>query len=95
MKYEFGFGEDTDYGCKLWKKGCSIIYYNQVPVFHLKVPIGGFRTVIKSKLSHEIIQPFPEPTIVKCVIENFSSFQFDGFRLHYIIKGFKIRLQKN
>lgn len=94
MKYEFGFGEDTDYGCKLRRNGCSLLYYNQVPVFHLKAPIGGFRTIIKKKWSHEIIQPFPEPTVVKCVIENFSSFQFDGFRLHYIIKGFKIRLQK-
>lgn len=99
MRYEFGFGEDTDYGCKLRRAGCSIVYYNQVPVFHLKAPIGGFRTVIKKSWSDELIQPFPEPTITKCEIENFNNTQFSGFQLYSILNNvnvfkFKLRIKQ-
>ena len=88
MRYEFGFGEDTAYGCNLRQKGCSIIYYNKVTVFHLKAPVGGFRTKIEKSWSDEWIQPFPEPTITKCIMENYNYFQFCGFKLFYLLKGF-------
>lgn len=94
MKYEFGFGEDTDYGCKLRQNGCSVLYYNQVPVFHLKAPIGGFRTLIEKNWSLETLLPFPEPTVIKCQLENFNNFQFCGFKLFYILKGYKFKSQK-
>ena len=65
-----------------------------MPVFHLKAPIGGFRTLIEKNWSLETLLPFPEPTVIKCQLENFNNFQFCGFKLFYILKGYKFKSQK-
>ena len=85
--FEFGFGEDTDFGFQLRQKGCSIIYYNKFPVLHLKAPIGGFRTKIVRPWSMDFIKPKPEPTISLCALMNYSSHQIRGFKLFYTLKN--------
>lgn len=85
--FEFGFGEDTDFGFQLRHKGCAVIYYNKFPVFHLKAPIGGFRTKILRPWSKDIIAPKPEPTISLCAIINYNQYQIRGNQLYYILRN--------
>ena len=85
--FEFGFGEDTDFGFQLRQKGCAVIYYNKFPVFHLKAPAGGFRTKITRPWSKDIITPNPEPTISLCAMMNYNRFQIRGNQLYYIFKN--------
>ena len=85
--YEFGFGEDTDFGFQLRNKGCEVFYFNKVPIYHLKAPIGGFRTKVDKAWSSSLIKPFPEPTITLCAIKNYNNFQLQGFKLYYSIKN--------
>lgn len=84
---EFGFGEDTDYGYQLRKKGYSIIYYNKVPVFHLKAPLGGFRSKTPLPWSNVRFEPMPAPTILKCFLKNNNKYQFEGFKMYTILKN--------
>jgi glycosyltransferase involved in cell wall biosynthesis len=85
--FEFGFGEDTDYGFQLRNKGCEIIYLNKFPIYHLKAPVGGFRKKILKEWENDIIHPYPEPTITKCAQKNYNSHQLKGFRLYYLFKN--------
>src|SRR5690606_12319835 len=43
--FEFGYGEDIDYGMQLRRVGCDIIYHPEIQILHLKAPRGGFREV--------------------------------------------------
>ena len=86
--FEFGFGEDTDFGFQLRQRGCSVIYYNKFPVYHLKAPIGGFRTKFMRSWSRDLIKPVPEPTIHLCALMNYNTYQIKGFQLFYTLKDF-------
>jgi hypothetical protein len=62
--YEFGFGEDNDFGMQLRNRGFDILYVSTSKILHLKAPIGGFRTKPVLKWQNEEIQPKPSPTIM-------------------------------
>ncbi|WP_284651842.1 glycosyltransferase family 2 protein [Flavobacterium terrisoli] len=64
MGYEFGFGEDNDFGMQLRLKGFDILYISTSEILHLKAPIGGFRTKPTLRWQEEIIQPKPSPTVM-------------------------------
>jgi len=64
MAYEFGFGEDGDFGMQLLHKGNDILFISTSEIIHLKAPIGGFRTKPVLKWSYEQIQPKPSPTVM-------------------------------
>lgn len=64
MAYEFGFGEDNDFGMQLRNRGFDILYISTSRILHLKAPIGGFRTVPVVKWQEDLVQPKPSPTIM-------------------------------
>ena len=64
VAYEFGFGEDNDFGMQLRNKGYDILYVSNSKILHLKAPIGGFRTKPVLKWQEDAIQPKPSPTIM-------------------------------
>lgn len=64
MAYEFGFGEDNDFGMQLRNKGFDILYISTTRILHLKAPIGGFRTKPVLKWQQDEIQPKPSPTVM-------------------------------
>ena|SRR6218665_1368526 len=64
MGYEFGFGEDNDFGMQLRNKGIDILYISTSVIRHLKAPIGGFRTKPVLRWQQEKIQPKPSPTVM-------------------------------
>lgn len=64
MGYEFGFGEDNDFGMQLRNRGVDILYISTSVIRHLKAPIGGFRTKPVLRWQQENIQPKPSPTVM-------------------------------
>jgi GT2 family glycosyltransferase len=64
MGYEFGFGEDNDFGMQLRQKGFDILYISTSNILHLKAPMGGFRTQPTLRWQNEAILPKPSPTVM-------------------------------
>jgi glycosyltransferase involved in cell wall biosynthesis len=62
--YEFGFGEDNDFGMQLRNKGFDVLYISTSRILHLKAPIGGFRTKPVLRWQNDEIQPKPSPTVM-------------------------------
>jgi len=62
--YEFGFGEDNDFGMQLRNKGYDVLYISTTNILHLKAPMGGFRTKPVLRWQNETIQPKPSPTVM-------------------------------
>lgn len=62
--YEFGFGEDNDFGMQLRNRGVDILYISTSRILHLKAPIGGFRSKPVLKWQNDEIQPKPSPTLM-------------------------------
>jgi glycosyltransferase involved in cell wall biosynthesis len=96
MAYEFGYGEDIDFGMQLRNLGADIIYTPDIKILHLKAPIGGFRT----KFTHpwekgEGIKPKPSPTVMLSRINNTTKEQLLGFKANLFIKFYKSQKTKN
>ncbi len=64
MGYEFGFGEDIDFGMQLRNTGVDVLYISSFTILHLKAPIGGFRTKPVLLWQNESILPKPSPTVM-------------------------------
>jgi glycosyltransferase involved in cell wall biosynthesis len=64
MGYEFGFGEDNDFGMQLRNKGFDILYISTSVITHLKAPIGGFRIKPVLRWEKDQTQPKPSPTLM-------------------------------
>jgi GT2 family glycosyltransferase len=62
--FEFGYGEDTDFGLQLRNCGADIIYFPEIHILHLKAPMGGFRIKPVLKWQNDSIQPKPSPTVM-------------------------------
>lgn len=62
--FEFGYGEDSDYGMQLRNKGIDIIFSPMPEIIHLKSPTGGFRTEFQHPWSDESTQPKPSPQVM-------------------------------
>lgn len=86
-KYEFCFGEDTDYGMKLKHLGTDVIYLPQPEILHIKAPIGGFRTPPKYLWSEAVIQPKPSPTILLNLLRYATPEQQKGYKMIYFMKS--------
>jgi glycosyltransferase involved in cell wall biosynthesis len=110
MAYEFGFGEDNDFGMQLRNSGFDILYISTSRILHLKAPIGGFRTKPVLRWQNDEIQPKPSPTVMlfrllydtKEQISNYKSMIFiknlnKGFLLNPFnyIKTFKQKWNKS
>jgi len=54
MAYEFGFGEDSEFGMQLRNSGDDVIFFPNLKITHLKAPIGGYRTKVKKLWDDDI-----------------------------------------
>lgn len=86
MGYEFGFGEDSDFGMQLRNKGYDIVYLPEPMLLHLKAPVGGFRTKPELAWHRDKIQPKPSPTVMLFNKRYLSPEQLRGYKLILFFK---------
>ena len=95
MKYEFGYGEDMDFGMQLRNKGADIIYLPSPEIKHLKAPIGGFRSKFEHPWETEKILPKPSPTVMLNRLSNSTKWQLMGYKTRLFIQFYKKQSIKN
>lgn len=95
IDYEFGFGEDSEFGMQLRNKGTDVIYIPNLKITHLKAPMGGYRTKIKQRWEDDKIQPKPSPTIQLLYQTYFVKRQLEGYKLLLFLKQLKSNGLKN
>ena len=95
MGYEFGFGEDTDFGMQLRNAGCDIIYLPKQKLLHLKAPVGGFRVKPDFPWKNDPVQPKPSPTIMLYLLSHLTTTQLQGYKTVLLFKFFKHQEIKN
>lgn len=93
--YEFGFGEDSEFGMQLRNKGEDVVFIPNLKITHLKVPIGGYRTKIKQLWEAENIQTKPSPTVQLLYQTYYTKQQLEGYKLLLFLKQFKALGYKN
>lgn len=94
-KFEFGFGEDGDFGMQLRNKGTDVIYFDKPSILHLKAPIGGFRTKPVLAWAQEKIQPKPSPTIMLYQLKNLTLEQQRSEKIKLYMNFYKHQPIKN
>lgn len=95
MRFEFGYGEDADFGMQLRNIGIDIIYFPKPNILHLKAPVGGFRTKPVLPWHLEKIQPKPSPTIMLFALLHKTEHQLKGYKTRLFIKNYKNHSIKN
>lgn len=95
MGFEFGYGEDADFGMQLRNQGIDVICIPAIEISHLKAPIGGFRTKPILKWSHEITQPKPSPTVMLYRLLHNTNEQLLGYKTILFFKYYKSQAIKN
>lgn len=95
MVYEFGYGEDTDFGMQLRNLGADIVYTPNIKILHLKAPIGGFRTKFVHPWEKDNLQPKPSPTVLLNRKLNSTNCQLLGYRTTLFLKFYKQQKIKN
>lgn len=93
--YEFGYGEDVDFGMQLRNRGCDILYFSSPKIIHLKAPIGGFRTKPFLKWQNDTIQPKPSPTVMLYLLLHFTKEQNLGYMTILFFKYYRLQNIKN
>ncbi|MGV6845019.1 MAG: glycosyltransferase family 2 protein [Lutibacter sp.] len=86
LAYEFGYGEDADFGMQLRNSGIDILYLPIVQMIHLKAPVGGFRNTIRHDWQLEKIQPKPSPTIMVYKLKYATKNQLQGYKTILFVK---------
>lgn len=95
MGYEFGFGEDGDFGMQLRNHGNDVLYFPQPEILHLKAPMGGFRTNPELQWHKHKIQPKPAPTVMLYQINHNTKQQISGYKTVLFFKYYKHQNIKN
>lgn len=93
--FEFGYGEDADFGMQLRNKGLDIVYFPEPEILHLKAPIGGFRTKPVLEWQKDTIKPKPSPTVMLYKILHLSKEQINGYKTILFFKFYKLQSIKN
>lgn len=89
MRYEFGYGEDTDFGMQLRNAGADVIMVPYIKIIHLKAPFGGFRVNHEYLWSKDPIQPKPSPTIMLFKLLHETPQQYLRFKAIAFISFYK------
>lgn len=95
LKYEFGFGEDSDFGMQIRKQGYDVLYFPYPHILHLKAPIGGFRTKPDLAWSNDKIKPKPSPTILLYKLLHETKEQLNGYKTLLFFKYYSRQSIKN
>jgi len=94
-KFEFGYGEDSDFGMQIRNQGYDILYFPNPEISHLKAPMGGFRTKPKLAWSDDKIKPKPSPTIMLYKLLHETKEQRNGYKTIFFFKYYKNQAIKN
>lgn len=86
--FEYGYGEDKDFGIQLRNKGHDILYVPSLQVLHLKAPMGGFRFKPELQWRHEDPMPKPSPTVMLYMIRNMTPEQVKGYKVVHFFKNY-------
>lgn len=95
MGYEFGYGEDGDFGMQLRNKGYDILYLPEPEILHLKAPTGGFRTKPELQWQDEPIEPKPSPTIMLYFTSHYTKQQIVGYKTILFLKNYNFKSFQN
>jgi GT2 family glycosyltransferase len=95
LGYEFGYGEDSDFGMQLRNKGNDVLYLPSPEILHLKAPVGGFRTKPVLEWHQEKIQPKPSPTVMLYILLNNTKEQLLGYKTTLFFKFYRHQTIKN
>lgn len=95
LGYEFGYGEDSDFGMQLRNQGNDILFLPEPSILHLKAPVGGFRTKPILKWHNEKIQPKPSPTVMLYLITHNTKQQILGYKTVLFFKYYKHQKIRN
>ena len=93
--FEFGFGEDADFGMQLRNHGIDVLYFPEPEILHLKAPIGGFRTKPILLWQKDAVQPKPSPTVMLYQILNNTQEQILGYKTILFFKYYINQKIKN
>jgi GT2 family glycosyltransferase len=93
--FEFGYGEDSDFGMQLRNQGADILYLPEPSILHLKAPIGGFRTKPPLQWQEDNVQPKPSPTVMLFQIIHNTQEQIRGYKTILFFKYYKHQKIKN
>lgn len=95
MAFEFGFGEDNDFGMQLRNRGFDILYISTSKIVHLKAPIGGFRTIPVVKWKSDPIMPKPSPTVMLFRLLYDTKEQLQSYKTTIFLKNLNKAFLKN
>ncbi len=95
MAYEFGYGEDRDYGMQIRNVGEDVLFDSNISITHLKAPIGGFRTKMVQKWGNEKFQPKPSPTVSLFNIKYITKQQLLAYKFSLFISYYRVQAVKN
>jgi GT2 family glycosyltransferase len=95
MGFEFGYGEDNDFGMQLRNQGHDVLYLPEPQILHLKAPMGGFRTKPSLKWQHDKIQPKPSPTVMLYQTKHSTKQQNLGYKTTLFFKYYNRQQIKN
>lgn len=93
--YEFGYGEDSDFGMQLRNQGIDILYVPEPQIIHLKAPIGGFRIKPVLPWQDEKVQPKPSPTVMLYQLLHQTQEQRSGYKTTLFFKFYRKQRIKN
>ena len=91
--FEYGFGEDQDYGMQLRSAGCDIIYHPNLEILHLKGSRGGFREISLPPWEKE--KPKPSPTLMVYAKKYYSLEQLRGFKTELFLRYYSKQEVRN
>ncbi len=95
MGYEFGFGEDGDFGMQLRNQGIDVLYLPKPEILHLKAPIGGFRAKPVLQWQNDNVQPKPSPTVMLYQILRNIPAQTNSYKTTLFFKYYRLQNIKN
>lgn len=95
MALEHGYGEDVDFGMQLRSNGEDIIYVPELKMLHLKAPMGGFRSEIKTNTQEEELLPKPSPSIMLYRKLHTTKTQLNGYKTTLCLKYYKLQNKRN
>jgi glycosyltransferase involved in cell wall biosynthesis len=93
--FEFGYGEDGDFGMQLRNQGQDVLYLPDPEILHLKAPVGGFRTKPILQWQKDSLQPKPSPTIMLFQITHTTREQTLGYKTILFFKYYRLQTIKN
>jgi len=93
--YEFGFGEDGDFGMQLRHQGHDVLYLPEPEILHLKAPVGGFRTKPTWQWQNDAIQPKPSPTVMLYQLLHTTPAQINSYKTTLFFKYYRLQKIKN